>query len=243
MHGAGGVNTPDAVASATSTVCVKDTACSALTGASAYYAARISSRETKLLHKKVRMRHLCRAMYIGAAVMAGSVCAQVYYVAPDGNDTNMGSQATPFLTVQHAYGVALSSAAPALITLAPGTYCASNPVVVAGAQVLLQGAGVGQSVIADAVVVTGDTRLADLTCAAAFSNAASACLVHNVKLGLTPSGAGCLYGLWYNADDYAQVSSLTEPHDGFDAVNALWVSNHVRQAALLRSGGAMSGVL
>jgi hypothetical protein len=43
------MKTLDAVASAASAICMKDTARSALTGASAHYAARISPPETKLL--------------------------------------------------------------------------------------------------------------------------------------------------------------------------------------------------
>jgi len=183
-----------------------------------------------------------RVMLAGVVLCAVSGTAQMWYVAPHGSDTNDGSRLRPFASVQHGYGVAASNEGVQVVWLDPGVYCASSTVYLSSADVLVQGAGVDQAVIADAVVVAGDARLADLTCAAAFSNSAI-CLVHNVKISATPAGAGWLYGLWYDANDYARVSSLAEPRDGFDAVSAYWVSNHVRHAALIRTGGTMSGAL
>ncbi|GEM_PF-2299560 len=169
--------------------------------------------------------------------------AQIYYIAPTGNDTNEGSCAYPFATVQHGYAVALSNGGIHTVFLEQGDYCVSNTLTLNNSSIMLQGSGPGLSIISDPVLVQSDARLADVTCAGTFSNAASACLVHHVKISTTPTGAGSLYGLWYDADDYAHVSSLTEPRDGFDAVSANWVCNHVQQSALPRTGGVLSGAL
>jgi len=189
------------------------------------------------------MRRISFLLAVITVIGVGSMCGQVYYVAPAGHDTNVGSRAHPFRTIAHAYNVACSKDTPAIITLDPGTYCAATTLTLSRANVTLQGAGIDQSVLADAVVVAADARLADLTCAGTFSNAASACLVNNVKFSATPRGAGCLYGLWYDANDYAHLSSLAEPRDGFDAVSANWVNKHVQQAVLPRSGGTIAGPL
>jgi hypothetical protein len=169
--------------------------------------------------------------------------AQIYYIAPAGNDTNEGSRTYPFATVQHGYAVASSNGGIHSVFLEQGNYCMSNTLTLNNSSILLQGSGPRLSVINDPVLVQSDARLADLTCAATFSNAANACLVNNVKISTTPTGAGSFYGLWYDANDYAHLSSLTEPRDGFDAVSANWVSNHVQQSALPRTGGVVSGAL
>src|SRR5712692_923639 len=65
-----------------------------------------------------------KALYMLLLLMSGAAFGQVnnYYVSPTGSDSNSGSQAQPWATINHAIDNFTLGASGTVINVAPGTY-------------------------------------------------------------------------------------------------------------------------
>jgi len=85
-----------------------------------------------------------RPLFLALFCSAASLHAQ-YFVSPTGNNSNPGTAASPFLTLNHAASVA---AAGSVITMLPGTYGNEQGVITLGTKnLVVQGSGAVNTVI------------------------------------------------------------------------------------------------
>ena len=92
------------------------------------------------MKRRTLIHLLAMAIFLLAA---RSAQAATYYVAPNGNDANPGTQASPFRNI--ARGITAAAASGDTVEVAAGTY--AERLTWSSKSLLLKGAGTGQSII------------------------------------------------------------------------------------------------